>query len=111
MTIENRSMRIVGLLDRHFVLRDFSSLWIELSDMAAKVRGEPDIAFVIGDQSVRASVASGDGIFFEILRCGIKAANLVGHLFGEPQRAILANRGVVRMRALGGDIPLADAYV
>src|ERR1700731_1495647 len=109
--IENGSVGIVGFLDRHFVLRDFSGLRVELSYISAKVCGEPDVAFVIGNQSVRASVFSGDGIFFEILRRWVEAANFVGHLLREPQLAVLANRRVMRMRALSGYIPLADSRV
>src|ERR1700730_10260844 len=111
MTIEGQSVRVVGFLDRHFVLRDFPSLRVELADISAKVCSEPDVTVAVGNQSVRASVFSRDGIFFEILRHWVKAANFVGHLLREPQLTVLANRGVVRMRALGGDIPLADAHM
>jgi hypothetical protein len=44
----------------------------------------------------RAGVSACEGIFFKILRCWVEAANLVGHLFREPQVTVLANRRVVR---------------
>src|ERR1700693_979907 len=111
MAIENRSVRIVSFLDWHFILRDLAGLRVELSYISAKVRGEPNVALVIGNQSVGTGVSSGEGIFLKILRCWVKAANLVGHLFREPQIAILANRRVVWMRALGGHTPLANTHV
>src|ERR1700682_2010225 len=104
-------MRIISLLDWPLVLCDVASVRVELSYISAKVRGEPNVALTVGNQSVGAGVASREGIFLKILRCWVKAANLVGHLFREPQIAILAKRRVVRMCALGGHIPLANTPV
>src|SRR6202040_241178 len=83
--IENRGMRIISLLDWHFVLCDVASLRVELSYISTKVRGEPNVALTVGNQSVGTGVSSREGIFLKILRGWFKAANLVGHLFCEPQ--------------------------
>jgi hypothetical protein len=81
---------------------------VELADIAAEIRGKPDIAVAVGNQSMRPGILSfNQRIFFELTGLRIQPAKLVHHLFSESQRAIRAHRGV---RAYRGNGPLADGH-
>ena len=102
-------MRIFGLLVGHFVVLDFASLRVELTDVMSKVSCKPDIARRIGNQAVRTRVVHLQGKFLERATSRIEPSDFVLHLFGEPQRTVHADGGIVGMRPSGWHIPLLDA--
>src|SRR5215472_353532 len=101
-------MRVLGLRIRHFVFRHRTRLRIESANIVRKISREPDVALAVGGQTVGARVVYLQWEFFECPQRRIDAADLVLHLLGKPKGAIGANGRIVRMRALGGHVPLFD---
>src|SRR2546429_6219995 len=75
----------------------------------SKVSCKPDIARRIGNQAVRTRVVHLQGKFLERATSRIEPSDFVLHLFGEPQRTVHADGGIVGMRPSGWHIPLLDA--
>src|SRR5208283_1845007 len=110
--IENRGVRIVGLLNRHFVLSHDAGARIELPDVPAKIRSEPDVALLVGNQSVRACIFVGrKWVLLHLAGLWIEPAKFVGHLLGKPQRSVGSHRGIVRMPALARHRPLLNRHL
>src|SRR2546429_4567793 len=67
----------------------------------SKVSCKPDIARRIGNQAVRTRVVHLQGKFLERATSRIEPSDFVLHLFGEPQRTVHADGGIVGMRSSG----------
>src|SRR5262249_57894012 len=92
-------MRILRLRIGHSVLGDVAGLGIELADQAQMVAGEPDVAVLVLDQTMRSRLRRLERIFLDLPSLGIEAAELAGELPGVPDRAVAGGERIVRPRA------------
>ena len=78
---------------------DVAGLGIELADQAQMVAGEPDVAVLVLDQTMRPGLRRLERIFLDRAGLGIEAAELAGELPGVPNRAVAGGERIVRARA------------
>ena len=89
---------------------NFSVFGIELADVALGIRGEPDVAVLVFDESVRAGAGGGRAEFLDLAGLGVDAAEHVGVLAGVPEIAVAGGQRIVRARADGGQGPFLEAH-
>jgi len=77
---------------------------VELADITSGDGGEPDIAVLVSDQTVRTGVRSLQGILLELPSLRIKPTELVCSLSGVPKRAVWCERGITAA-AISGSAP------
>src|SRR5437588_1055966 len=75
------------------------------------VPGEPDVAVLVFDQTVRTRLRRLDRIFLELPGLGIEAAELAGELPGVPDGAVACGERIVRPRARRWHLPELDRGV
>src|SRR5882724_13103806 len=108
MAIKYGGVRVLAFRIWNLEFRYRPGSWVKFSDVALEISREPNISVAIGHQSVRAGIFQLQRKLLERSRPGIEPAQLVGHLFREPQRAVRADRRIMRVRAFCGNVPFAD---
>ena len=107
----HRRVRIMPARIVDLVLGDFAAVRLELANIAGVVCGEPDVAGGIRHQTVRPRVRSRQCVLLVLPCCRIEPADCVRLLRRVPQRAVRANRGIVRAGFRGGELPLTNRDV
>ena len=85
-----------------------AGLGIELADQRGVVAGEPDVAVLVLDQTMRSGVRRLERIFPDRAGLRIDPAELVDQLPGPPDGAVLGRERIVRARAERRHVPHLD---
>ena len=96
---------------RWAILGDPAGLGVELADVTAGDGGEPNVAFLVGDQAVGPGVACLERIFLELSRLRIKPAQLIRSLARVPKRAVGCQCRIVRPRPRRRHIVFLDLHI
>src|SRR5712691_5769846 len=86
----------------------FLRLGVELTQVIGRIRGEPDVAVLIGGFAVRSGFRSLQNPFLKFLRLGIEAPQLVAKLTQVIHVACRDNKRIASAPALCGYLPLLD---
>ena len=96
--VEYRRVWVVSVVGQP-IFADRAGVRIELADIAGETGGEPDVAVLVGDETVRPGVRNARVIFLEHSGFGIEPPERARHLPSVPDRAVGRRQRIVRMRA------------
>src|SRR6516162_1311488 len=101
-------MRISGCRIRHRIFDNLAGLWIQFPDISLVICCEPNVAFFIGDQSVRTGIPILDLVFLNLAGVDIQTPDDVRILTGVPKRTVWTDFRIVRVGVWRRSVPLFD---
>src|SRR5437899_9509395 len=103
-------MRMVTKLIMHAVFGNLTGVRIELTDVALKDGREPDISLFVSDQAMRTGIGRLERVLAELSGVWVQPPKFIGHLLGNPERAIRTDCRVMRARFGSWNIVFLDGY-